>query len=42
MTAAVAGSAIGTSRIERQHARRPREPHDNVFDGVMPAECPHL
>jgi hypothetical protein len=36
MTVAAAGSAIGTSRIERQHAR------DNIFDGVMPGERPHL
>ncbi len=42
MTAAVADSAIGTSRIERQHARRPMQPRDNIFDEVMPAECPHL
>jgi len=39
MTAAIADSAIGTSRIERQHARRPRQPHDNIFDGVMLASA---
>jgi hypothetical protein len=43
MTAAVAGSAIGTSRIESRHAGSPRQSHDNIFDGVMPGgECPHL
>lgn len=42
MTVAVAASAIGTSRIERQRARRPMQPRDNIFDGVMPGECPYL
>jgi hypothetical protein len=41
MTAGAAGSAIGTSRIERLHVRRRKQPHDNIFDGVMSGECPH-
>jgi hypothetical protein len=34
MTAGAAASAIGTSRIERQHARGPRQPHDNIFGDI--------